>query len=163
MENTLHRFIYLKVSGIKFAILVLYVDDIALAANDISLLYDVNMFLSKNFKIKDMGEASYVIGTEIFRVTIQGLLGLSHKWYISKTLEKFKMEKCSVRVAPIQKGDKFSQIQCPKNDLEWKVMESIPYASGVWSLMYAQTCTRPDISFVIGMLGRCQSNPGIDH
>ena len=29
--------------------------------------------------------------------------------------------------------------------------------------MYAQTCTRPGISFAVGMLGRYQSNPGIDH
>ena len=73
------------------------------------------------------------------------------------------MDKCSVGIAPIQKGDKFSQMQCPKNELERKEMESIPYASVVGSLMYAQTCTRPDISFVVGMLGRYQSNPGMDH
>ncbi|XP_050125357.1 secreted RxLR effector protein 161-like [Malus sylvestris] len=42
-------------------------------------------------------------------------------------------------------------------------MESIPYASIVGSLMYAQTCTRPDISFAVGMLGRYQSNPRMDH
>ena len=42
-------------------------------------------------------------------------------------------------------------------------MERIPYSSVVGSLIYAQTCTRPDISFVVGMLGRYQSNPGIDH
>ncbi|XP_070004809.1 secreted RxLR effector protein 161-like [Nicotiana sylvestris] len=42
-------------------------------------------------------------------------------------------------------------------------MESIPYSSVVGSLMYAQTCTRPNISFVVGMLGRYQSNLGIDH
>ena len=29
--------------------------------------------------------------------------------------------------------------------------------------MHAQVCTRPDISFVVGMLGRYQSNPGLDH
>ena len=29
--------------------------------------------------------------------------------------------------------------------------------------MYAHVCTRPDISFVVGMLGRYQSNPGTDH
>lgn len=29
--------------------------------------------------------------------------------------------------------------------------------------MYAQTCTRPDISFAVGMLGRYQSNLGRDH
>ncbi|KAL5578707.1 hypothetical protein UlMin_011149 [Ulmus minor] len=42
-------------------------------------------------------------------------------------------------------------------------MEGIPYASIVGSLMYAQTCTRPDISFAVRMLGRYQSNPRLDH
>jgi len=32
-------------------------------------------------------------------------------------------------------------------------MENTPYASIVGSLMYAQTCTRPDISFAVSMLG----------
>ena len=73
------------------------------------------------------------------------------------------MDKCSTSPVPIQKGDKFSLMQCPKDDLEWKQMENIPYASIVGTLMYAQTCTRPDISFAVGMLGRYQSNPGLDH
>lgn len=42
-------------------------------------------------------------------------------------------------------------------------MEEMPYASAVGNLIYAQTCTRPDISFAVGMLGRYQSNPRIDH
>ncbi|XP_042979895.1 secreted RxLR effector protein 161-like [Carya illinoinensis] len=42
-------------------------------------------------------------------------------------------------------------------------MAKIPYASIVGSLIYAQICTRPDISFAIGMLGRYQSNPGMSH
>ena len=42
-------------------------------------------------------------------------------------------------------------------------MKDIPYASIVGSLMYAQTCTRPDISFAVEMLGRYQSNPRMDH
>ncbi|XP_042983347.1 secreted RxLR effector protein 161-like [Carya illinoinensis] len=42
-------------------------------------------------------------------------------------------------------------------------MAKIPYASVVGSLIYAQICTRPDISFADGMLGRYQSNPGMSH
>ena len=53
--------------------------------------------------------------------------------------------------------------QCPKNELQRKEMESIPYALVVGSLMYAQTCTRSDISFVIDMLDRYYSNPRMDH
>ncbi|XP_058211498.1 secreted RxLR effector protein 161-like [Rhododendron vialii] len=42
-------------------------------------------------------------------------------------------------------------------------MDEIPYASALGSLMYAQTCTRPDISFAVGMLGSYQSNLGMEH
>ena len=127
------------------------------------MLHDVKGFLSKNFEMKDMGEASFVIGIEIFRDRSQGLLGLSQRAYIDKVLERFRMEKCSAGIVPIQKGDRFSEMQCPKNDLERKEMESIPYASVVKSLMYVQTCTRSDINFAVGMLGQYQSNPGMDH
>lgn len=66
IENTVNRCIYMKVSGSKFIILVLYVDDILLAANDIGLLHNVKRFYSKNFEMKDMSEASYVTWIEIF-------------------------------------------------------------------------------------------------
>ena len=47
--------------------------------------------------------------------------------------------------------------------MEREQMKKIPYASAVGSLMYAQTCTRPDISFAVGILGRYQSDPGFEH
>ncbi|KAM0037011.1 putative RNA-directed DNA polymerase [Helianthus debilis subsp. tardiflorus] len=46
---------------------------------------------------------------------------------------------------------------------EKEQMSQIPYASVVGSLMYAQVCTRPDIAYIAGMLGRYQTNPGLDH
>ena len=42
-------------------------------------------------------------------------------------------------------------------------MKNITYASAVGSLMYAQVCTRSDITFDVGVLGRYQSNLGVDH
>ncbi|KAE8673183.1 hypothetical protein F3Y22_tig00111810pilonHSYRG00307 [Hibiscus syriacus] len=41
-------------------------------------------------------------------------------------------------------------------------MKDITYDFVVGSLMYAQVCTRTDIAFVVGMLGKYQNNPGID-
>jgi len=72
------------------------------------------------------------------------------------------MKDCSPSIAPIVKGDRFNLSQCPKNDLEKEQMHNIPYASVVGSIMYAQVCTRPDIAFAVGMLGRYQNNPGMD-
>lgn len=89
IENTVDRCIYMKVSESKFIILVLYIDDILLLAKDFSLLHDVKKFLSNKFEIKDMGEASYMIGIEILCNRSQKLLGLSQKGYINKILLNF--------------------------------------------------------------------------
>ena len=42
-------------------------------------------------------------------------------------------------------------------------MQMIPYASIVQSLMYAHVCTRPNIAYSVGVLGRYLSNPRMDH
>ena len=159
VENIKDQCIYYKDSGSKICFLVLYVDDILLATNDKSMLHEVKQFLSKNFDMKNMGEASYVIGIKIHRDRSRGVLGLSQEAYINKVLERFRMENCSPSVAPIVRGDKFNLDQCPKSNLEREHMENIPYTSAIGSLMYAQVCTRPNIAYAVGMLGRYQSNP----
>ena len=73
------------------------------------------------------------------------------------------MHNCSPRSVPVTKGGRLSKNQCPKNDRERMTMKNVRYSSIVCSLMYAQVCTRLDISFVVGMLGRFMGNPGLIH
>ena len=42
-------------------------------------------------------------------------------------------------------------------------MKAFLYSSVVGSLMYAQVCTRHDIAFVVGVLGRYLGDPGQSH
>ncbi|WKA01867.1 hypothetical protein VitviT2T_020119 [Vitis vinifera] len=119
--------------------------------------------LSTHFDMKDLGEASYVLGIKILRDRDNGVLKLSQRTYIEKILKRFNMHNCSSTRAPIVKGDNFSKAQRPQNDDEREEMKTIPYSSVVGSLMYAQVCIRPDIAFVVGMLGRYLSNPGSQH
>ena len=42
-------------------------------------------------------------------------------------------------------------------------MSKIPYASAIGSIMYAMTCTRPDVAFALSMCSRFQSNSGDAH
>jgi len=162
-ENEEDTCIYTKFKNGKFIFLILYVDDILLASSDVQILRETKNFLSSNFDMKDLGEASYVLGIEIHRDRKKGVLGLSQKTYIEKILKKYSMHASKASPAPIIKGDKFGNFQCPRNQYEIDQMKSVPYASAVGSLMYAQVCTRPDLAFVTGMLGRYQSNPGIMH
>ena len=73
------------------------------------------------------------------------------------------MSKYSLRVILVQKSNKFILMQCSKNDAEDKEMESISYTFVISSLMYLLAYTRLDNSFVVKMLGRCKSNPKMDH
>jgi hypothetical protein len=73
------------------------------------------------------------------------------------------MNACNSTPAPIVKGDKYGSFQSPRNQYEIDQMKSVPYASAVRSVMYAQVCTRPDLAFMTGMLGRYQKNLVISH
>ena len=62
------------------------------------------------------------------------------------------MQNCKSSPAPIVKGDRYEEFQCPKNQYEIDQMKAVPYSSVVRSLQYAQVCTRPDLAFVSGYL-----------
>jgi hypothetical protein len=66
-ENDVDNCIYMKTKGGKFIILVLYVDAILLASSDKNMLHETKGFLSSNFDMKNLGEASYVLDIEIHR------------------------------------------------------------------------------------------------
>ena len=161
--NMVDECVYHTFTGSKHIFLVLYVDDILLATNDIGLLYKTKIFLSNNFKIIDLGDISFVLGIKIHRDRSWGILRLSQKGYIDKVLKRFSMQSCKPIDTLVTKGDKFSLGQCPKGDLEIQAMKGTPYASAVGSLMYTQVCTRLDITYIVGMLGRYLSNPLMDN
>jgi hypothetical protein len=64
-ENVEDNCIYAKFKNGKYIFLILYVDDILLASSDINLLMETKKFLSSNFDMKDLGEASFILGIEI--------------------------------------------------------------------------------------------------
>jgi hypothetical protein len=113
--------------------------------------------------MKDLGEASFILGIEIHRDRSKRVLGLSQNAYIEKVLKKFSMHKCSTSPPSIVKGNRYGDFQCPRNQYELDQMKVVLYASAVGSLQYTQVYTRPDLAFVTGLLGIFQSNPGIEH
>src|SRR4051812_34203440 len=155
--------IYKKVSGCSIAFLILYVDDILLIGNDTEFLNSIKGYLNKNFSMKDLGEAAYILGTKIYRDRSRRLIGLSQSTYLDKVLKKFKMDQAKKGFLPVLQGVKLSQTQCPTTAEDREKMKDVPYASSIGSIMYAMLCTRPDVWLAIILAGRYQSNPGVDH
>ena len=113
--------------------------------------------------MKDIEEASYVLGIEILRDRPSGILRLSQQTYIECILKMFNMQSCSSNKLSIANDDRFSKSQCPYNDIERNQMKIVPYPSIVGNLMYVQVCTRLDIAFVVSVLGTYLSDPGQSH
>ena len=120
--NVVDDCIYHKFSGNKHIFLVLHVDDILLASNDISLLHETKRFLARKFEMKDLCDASFVLGIQIHWDHSRGILGLSQKSNIEKVLKRFGMQDCKPGDISLANGDKFNLSKCPKNDLEVKEM-----------------------------------------
>ena len=155
--------IYFKIVGGNFTLLSLYVDDILIASSSKEMLVEVKTWLSSTFEMKDMGNASYVLGVEILRGRNKGTLGLSQRNYLKFVLKRFSMENCKPALVPMAVGIKLIEGMCPKTLEEKKRMEETPYASALGSLMYAMLFTRPDLCYTVGVLSRYQMNPGIGH
>ncbi|RDX82700.1 hypothetical protein CR513_36484, partial [Mucuna pruriens] len=107
-ENVVDDCVYHKFSRSKYIFLVLYVDDILLASGDIGLLHETKRFLTKNFEMKDLGKASFLLGIQILRDCSQGILRLLQENYINKVSDKFDMKDSKPGDNLIAKGDKFS-------------------------------------------------------
>ena len=76
----------------KVVFLILYVDDILLIGNDVGMMTDVKEWLASQFQMKDLGEASYVLGIKIIRDRKKKLLALSQASYIDKVLSRYSMQ-----------------------------------------------------------------------
>ena len=109
-------------------------DDILLASSDVDLLLETKKFLSSKFDMKDLGEASFVLGIEIHRDRRNWVLALLEKAYLEKILKKYGMHMSKPTPAPIIKGDGFGKHQCPKNKYKLEQMKAVPYALAVGSL-----------------------------
>ena len=94
--------------------LVLYVDDILLIENNVRVLTDVKNWLAEQFQMKDLGDASYVLGIQIIRDRKNRLLALSQASYIDKVLARFSMQNSKKGLLPTRHGISLSKQQCPK-------------------------------------------------
>nr|GEY61394.1 retrotransposon protein, putative, Ty1-copia subclass [Tanacetum cinerariifolium] len=91
------------------------------------------------------------------------LIGLSQDAYLDKILKRFKMENFKKGNLPLHHGIKISKDLRLKINKELDRMSRVPYALAVGLIMYAMTCTRPDVSFALSMVSRQHQNPGEGH
>ncbi|KAG8473481.1 hypothetical protein CXB51_035654 [Gossypium anomalum] len=163
-RSSLDNCVYFKKnSNGSFVYLLLYVDDMLIAAKDKGDIRKVKAQLSEEFEMKDLGPAKKILGMEILRDRKASKLYLSQKGYIEKVLCRFNMQSAKPVSAPLAAHFRLSSALSPQSDDEIEYMSHVPYSSAVGSLMYAMVCSRPDLSYAVSAVSRYMANPGKEH
>jgi hypothetical protein len=148
----------------SYIYLLLYVDDMLIATKSQAEIDRLKAQLTKEFEMKDLGEAKKILGMEISRDKARGKLWLSQKQYLMKVLQRFGVHEDTKPAATLLAPHlKLSCRLSPTTDEEREYMANVPYANAVGSLMYAMVCTRPDISQAVGVVSRYMHDPGKGH
>ena len=97
-------------------ILILYVDDMLIAGTNINELAALKSKLNDtSFDMKDLGDASHILGMRIVRDRDKKLLYFE---YIDKVLKRFNMERGKALSAPLPPYVKLCLNDCPKSEAE---------------------------------------------
>ncbi|KAG8481358.1 hypothetical protein CXB51_026131 [Gossypium anomalum] len=142
-----------KNSDGSFVYLLLYVDDILIAAKDKGKIRKVKAQLSEEFEMKDLGPAKKILGMEILRNRKTSKLYLSQKGYIEKVLCRFNMQSAKPISTPLAAHFRLSSALSPQSDDKIEYMSHVSYSSAVGSLIYAMFGRTKD-----GVIGYVNAN-----
>ncbi|KAH9704628.1 CCHC-type domain-containing protein [Citrus sinensis] len=143
--------------------LLLYVDDMLIACKVREEIKDLKKILSSEFDMKNLGITKKILGVEIERNRVAGLMFLLQKKYFTRVLHTYQMLNSKLVQTPLTAHFRFSNLQSLKTSEEKLEMEDVPYANAVGCLMYAIVLTRPDISHVVSVVSRYMAAPGKEH
>ncbi|XP_019179186.1 PREDICTED: uncharacterized protein LOC109174403 [Ipomoea nil] len=123
---------------------LVYVDDILIMRSDSDRVTALIDKLALEFKVRDMGVASFFLGKET--VPLSGGMLLSQQWYMKDILKRADMVDCKPVITPISSTKIIDNVAVPYAD-------PTQYRSFAGALQYL-TITSPDLSYAVNLL--CQ-------
>lgn len=146
--------LFVKDNKGKLAIVLVYVDDLVITCDCEEEILQTKENLSIRFQMKELGQLKHFLGLEVDRT--QEEIFLHQQKYSKDLLNKFGMLECKPISTPMEPNAKICAHE--GRDLEDATM----YRQLVGSLIYL-TLTRPDISYVVGVMSRYMQNPKKPH
>jgi hypothetical protein len=141
--------IFFQCSSADCVYVVVFVDDLLIAATRQQQADDLTSNLAQKFELKDLGPVSTYLGIEISRNEEGRVLYLSQEKYALKLIRKFGMQSAAPCDTPIVVGHDLTNVSGPQGK-----PKECDYPQLVGALMYLMVCTRPDLAYAISVLAR---------
>lgn len=155
--------VYCRESDKSRMIVPVFVDDITIAGTDVAAIKELVGQLRKHFKLRDLGETSYLLGVKIERNRDDRSLTLSQHQYILDILQRANMTDCKPLATPLDPSIALSSEMAPKDEKERDEMRNVPYINILGAVAYLAIATRPDIAYAVSVLSRFSKSPGLLH
>jgi hypothetical protein len=144
--------LFTRGEGASFVMVLVYVDDGLVGSKNIALLEELDAAMREIWEIKS-GEANEYIGITIVRNKAKGTIDIGQRQYIVDICTKFGITGTCVTPSKLnillaQDGDS---------------VNITLYQSIVGSLRFAADGTRPDIAYIVGVLGQFLADPRESH
>jgi hypothetical protein len=155
--------LYTKISKSgKVIVLFIFVDDIVIAYHRIDKQEWMNYhaIITSRYKIKDLGDAQWVLGMNITRDRIKRTITIDQRRYIKKKLEQFKLTNVNPSRIP---GDKNLRMVQEAKEAVPEEDRNPSYREIVGSVLYASIGTRPDIAHAVHEVSKFNNNPSSLH
>lgn len=137
--------------------LLVYVDDLLIAARHLSTVNMVKDKLLASFDCRDLGPATQFLNIHITRNRQAGTVKITQHLASKELVDRFGLSSAHPRQVPLSPG---TQLKTGGEPLDVALH---PYAELVGSLLYLTVCTRPDLSQAVGALARYMAKPTVDH
>lgn len=138
VQNPADHCVYKRETEQGKVIILIWFDDLVIAASDERALKTVKEMLTGKFHMKDLGELKNFLGITFDQC--EGGVTMSQQSYVGKLLERFDMQDCKPRSTPCEPKLNYT-------DGNVKLIDPRKYREVVGSLIYLTSCTRPDLSY----------------
>ncbi|CAL1399508.1 unnamed protein product [Linum trigynum] len=137
----------------RVVVVLVYVDDILIAGSYLGDIEQLKKFLSKEFKVKDLGQLSYLLGLEVIR-DHKGI-SVSQRKYCLELLDDTGFVEAKGCLSPVDCNVKLSVDQ-------GELMADPGVYRRLIGRLHYLTITRPDVAYV-QQLAQFQVAPCVEH
>ncbi|KAM1364809.1 hypothetical protein ACFX2F_043330 [Malus domestica] len=146
--------LFTKVSGSSITIVLLYVDDMVITGNNDRAINDLKQFLSRCFRIKDLGPLKYFLGVEVARS--KAGITISQRKYTLDILEEAGL----LGAKPSKVLMEPDLVLLPTGSDPLK--DPTQYRRMIGKLIYLKI-TRPEITYAVNTLSQFMQEPRRHH
>jgi hypothetical protein len=146
--------------GDNFALLLLYVDDIIIAASTEQLAVELTNKIGRKFRISNEGTVCQYLNMTIEHQRNDRTITITMEKYVDKMCQRFQVSPKASVLTPMQENLHLELEEEPavgSKDAEY--IKNFQYREKVGSILYYMICMRPDIAYAVSIVSKYCERP----